>query len=380
MKKIVIASDSFKGSLSSAEVAEAAAIGIRMNHPSCEIIGLSIGDGGEGTCEAIARTMPCKWTETEVSDPLGRNHTARYALCESSEGLTAVIELAQASGLTLLSAEELDPMNTSTYGTGQMIMDASARGCRRFMIGLGGSATNDGGTGLLEALGYRFIDDTGKPVRRCCGGKLCEIASIDATEVPLEILSSSFTIACDVDTPFYGPEGASRIFAPQKGASEQMVEVLEEGMQSFAEVIRRKYGINLSLVKGSGAAGGTAGALHAILGAGLCKGADLVLDAVRFEETIEGADLIITGEGRIDSQTFRGKLPSIVLRRAAAKGIPVIAIGGIVDLDNKAIQESGFAKVVAIQPRPKCTKELSEAMTPTTTARNIIRTISSLVK
>ncbi|MBO5814482.1 MAG: glycerate kinase [Bacteroidales bacterium] len=375
MKKIVIASDSFKGSLSSAEVAEAAADGIRSIYPACEIISLVLGDGGEGTCNAIADTMTCEWVSISAKDPIGRDCNVRYALHTDSEGLTAIIEMAQASGITLLASEELDPLKTSTFGTGQMILDAFERGCRRFIIGLGGSATNDGGTGMLEALGFRFMDRTGRLISGCCGQKLHEITSIDTSMVAEELLSSSFTVVCDVETPFYGKQGATRVFAPQKGASASDIENLESGMQSFASIVMSKYGIDLGKTEGSGAAGGTGGALYAFLNGKLRKGADLILDAVRFEEIIENADLVITGEGRIDSQTFRGKLPSRVLNRADRKGIPVLAIGGLIDLSDEAIGNSDFVSIFAIQPTPASPEELASAMNPSTTAENIRNTI-----
>lgn len=379
MKKIVIASDSFKGSLSSSCVAEAAAAGISKVYPECQIIKLATGDGGEGTCKAIASSLPCEWIQIQVCDPIGRRCKAEYAICRTGNDLVAVIEMAQASGLILLDDKERDPMLTSTYGTGEMISDASRRGCRKFIIGLGGSATNDGGTGMLEALGFRFMDKDGNTVVKCCGKKLAEIAEIDTSDVPDEILSSLFTVACDVDTPFYGTEGATRIFAPQKGASAENVEIVELGMRSFAAIIRKQYGIDLCRVKGSGAAGGTGGALYAFMNAQLCKGADLVLDAARFDEIIEDADLVITGEGKIDSQTFYGKLPSVVLRRASAKGIPVIAIGGIVDLESDEILKSGFLSVLPIQPLPIAPEETAAAMQPEATAYNITRTLISVL-
>ena len=334
-----------------------------------------MGDGGEGTCEAIARTQSCEWIDIKVNNPLGRPRSAKYALYEDKDDLTAIIEMAQASGLTLLSPEELNPLKTSTFGTGQMIMDAFSRGCRKFIIGLGGSATNDGGTGMLEALGFRFMNDTGRPLSGCCGQKLIEIANIDTSEVAAELIDSSFTAACDVDTVFYGESGATKVFAPQKGASDSDIEILEKGMRSLASIIMRDHGINLGKVKGSGAAGGTAGALHTFLNSKLSKGADLVLDAVRFDEIIEDADLIITGEGRIDNQTFYGKLPSRVLKRAAAKDIPVLAIAGVVDLSQEAICDSGFVSILPIQPRPTNAEELTAAMTPSTAYENISNTI-----
>lgn len=379
MKKIIIASDSFKGSLSSAEVGKAVSAGIHMIYPECETRIVETGDGGEGTCQAIASILPCEWITLDVNDPLGRIRKTGYAICRDDAGSVAVIEMAQASGLPLLVPDERDPMKTSTYGTGEMIRDAAGRGCRRFIIGLGGSATNDGGTGMLEALGFRFIDRNGDTVSRCCGEKLAEIASVDGTGVPEEILKSAFTAACDVDTPFYGKNGATRIFAPQKGGSGSTIERLETGMQSFAEIIRRKYGTDIKEISGSGAAGGTAGALYAFLGASLCKGADLVLDVVGFDRIIEGADLVITGEGRIDKQTFHGKLPYSVLTRASSKGVPVLAIGGMVDLNEDEISSSRFLSIIPIQPHPGTQEELYAAMKPDTASANITRTISCVL-
>ena len=378
MKKIVIASDSFKGSLSSAEVAKAAAAGIHDIFPNLEVICLPLGDGGEGTCEAIAETLSCDWIEVQTTDPIGRPIKAKYAISHEKEP-AAIIELAQASGLTLLSDSERDPMKTSTYGTGSLIMDAIEKGCRKFIIGLGGSATNDGGTGMLEALGFRFIDESGTPVTGCCGEKLSKISDIDSSHVPQTVLSSSFTVACDVDTPFIGPSGATWTFAPQKGADSTSLEILEEGMTSLARTISRKYSIDLGQIKGTGAAGGVGGAFLALLDGKLCKGSDLVLDAAGFDEMIETAGMVITGEGKIDSQSFCGKLPSAVLRRASAKRIPVAAIGGIVDLNDTQIRNSGFHCILPIQPRPTDQSSLAAAMEPDNTFRNIRKTIAGIV-
>ena len=377
MTKIVVASDSFKGSLSSAETAQAISAGINDAYPGCSVRSLFLGDGGEGTAESIAAILGGRWTTIEVNDPVGRRIKARYAICE--EDMTAIIDLAEASGLTLIEENARNPLHTSTYGTGEMIMDAVRRGCRHVIIGLGGSATNDGGTGMLEALGFRFLDADGKTIERCCGNNLCDIVSIDTSDVPDELLASSFTAACDVGTVFCGEEGATRVFAPQKGAGENEIELLEKGMVSLCEVIRRQTGKDLSGTEGSGAAGGAGGALYAFLGARLTSGADLVLDCAGFEEAIKDADLIITGEGKIDSQTFRGKLPAAILKRAVAANIPVAAIGGIVDLDVKDISSSGFLDILPIQPVPAGPEELARAMRPAAATANIRRTIRELL-
>ena len=373
MTKIVVASDSFKGSLSSAETAQAISAGIKDVYPDCSVRSLILGDGGEGTAESIALILGGRWITVEANDPVGRRIKARYAICK--ESMTAIIDLAEASGLTLIENKFRNPLHTSTYGTGEMIMDAVRKGCRHFIIGLGGSATNDGGTGMLEALGFRFLDAEGKTIERCCGNNLCDIVSIDTSDVPDELLASSFTAACDVGTVFCGEEGATRVFAPQKGAGENEIELLEKGMVSLCEVIRRQTGKDLSVTEGSGAAGGAGGALYAFLGARLSSGADLVLDCSGFEDAIKDADLVITGEGKIDSQTFRGKLPAAILKRATAENVPVVAIGGMVDLDEKDISFSGFLDILPIQPVPEGPEELARAMDPVVATANIRRTI-----
>lgn len=375
MHKIVIASDSFKGSLTSLQVAEAVTEGIREIYPDCNILPVILGDGGEGTADSIAENISGEWVSVPVLDPLGRTITARYLIFNRSDVKTAVIELAQASGLTLVKDWERDPMLTSTFGTGQMICDAILKGCRHILLCLGGSATNDAGTGLLEALGFRFLDSEGKGIKGCCGCKLSRIASIDASSVPLEISSSTFTLACDVDTVFCGDNGATRVFAAQKGADADAIRILEDGMQSLSGLIREQFGTDLSLIEGSGAAGGVAGLLHLLLDASLINGADLILDASGFEEKIRNADLIITGEGKIDSQTFMGKLPSAILERSQKTDIPVICICGISEIGSQMASQSGFSMILPIQPYPQTKEELQVAMTSSVASANIRHTI-----
>ncbi len=359
IRKIVVAADSFKGCLSSMEVASAVEAGVRRVLPGCEVRKVDVADGGEGTVDAVVGAMCGRKVAVGVHDPLGRAIEAAYGLVETravmeptdgmavtesadgtvetmvvteaeSVGVTAVIEMAAASGLTLLKAEERNPMVTSTYGTGELILDALGRGCRRFLVGIGGSATNDAGTGMLAALGFRFLDGDGRAVRGC-GETLREITEIDDSSVAEGVRESEFIVACDVDTPFCGPEGAAYVFGPQKGASHEDVRRLDDGMRSFARVIRAKYGTDVVPVKGAGAAGGLGGAFKVFLGAGLVRGVDMVLDAVGFDKLIEGADLVVTGEGRIDSQTVKGKVVTGVVERAKKAGVPVVAIGGSVE-------------------------------------------------
>ncbi len=376
-RKIVIASDSFKGSLTSLEVAEAAAEGVRRAYPSCRTVCLPIADGGEGMVMAMASSLNAEEVSVTVCGPIGRKVTAVYAMTPDG---TAVMEMAQASGLTLLSKEERDPLLTSTYGTGEMIMDALKRGCRRFVIGIGGSATNDGGTGMLEALGFGFIGKDGNMLKGLCGGMLEEISGIDVSSVSCDVLEAEFIIACDVDTPFCGPEGAAEVFAPQKGADRKAVEKLEAGMKSLCRLISETKGIDLSTIPGSGAAGGLGGAFRAFLNARLEKGIDTVLEMNGFDSQIADADLIITGEGKIDGQTLHGKVVSGIAARAQRYGIPVIAIAGIAEVSDSQIKECGLTAVYQIAERPETESDLEYAMRPEVASRNISRTVSKVLE
>ena len=392
--KIVIASDSFKGSLSSIEVAESVEKGILDVLPSCNVVKVAVADGGEGTKEALCQTLGGKTVEIPVEDPIGRTINASYVILE--DGITAVLEMSSASGLTLLMPSERNPMRTSTYGTGQLIADALGRGCRRFLTGIGGSATNDGGMGMLEALGYRFLDDDGNELSGI-GASLSKVCRIDDSRVLQAVRESEFIVACDVDSPLYGPDGAAYVFAPQKGADPEMVRTLDDGLRHFAEVtamymnssengssanLDKKDGCllfngnviqDMSSIPGAGAAGGLGYAFVTYLGARLKRGVDMVLDAIGFDKMIEGADLVITGEGRIDAQTFTGKTPYGVLQRASRQDIPVMALAGLVDLDDS----SGFTAIRQITPPGM---RLSEAMLPAVASANLRRTISALLQ
>ena len=368
--KIVVASDSFKGSLSSREVAEAAVRGIRQILPICELVGVNVADGGEGTVDAVVEALGGEIVATVVSDPLGRPISARYGIV----GKMAIIEMAAASGLPLLR-EERNPWQTSTYGTGEMIMDAVKRGCRDFLVGVGGSATNDAGMGMLQALGFRFYDIDDQEIIDGCGGRLQDVARIDDTGVMDAVRQCRFTIACDVDTPFCGSEGAAYVFAPQKGADMEMVARLDSGMVSFAEVIEKTYGIDVTSMAGAGAAGGMGGGFYAFLNARLKRGVDMVLDAIDFDSIIRGADLVITGEGTIDYQTVKGKTAAGVLARAKAQDIPVVAIAGRVEMCN-SVAQMGFAGVYPIMENEM---PLAVAMQPDFAAANVEKTVKKIV-
>ncbi|HIS22298.1 MAG TPA: glycerate kinase [Candidatus Cryptobacteroides intestinipullorum] len=381
MKNIVVASDSFKGSLTSEEVAEAAAEGIRAVFPECNVTRICIADGGEGTTEALVRALGGESVQVDVHDPLMRPMKATYGITGhgrtlpdgSCAGRTAIMEMSAASGLPLLAPEERDPMKTTTFGTGEMIMDAYRRGCTRFLLGIGGSATNDAGTGMLSALGARFLDKDGN-ILEGTGENLARMTAVDMSGVPEGIIKAWFDVACDVDNPFCGPEGAAYIFAPQKGAGPDTVRLLDKGMESFAEMTRKVCGQDIRTMKGAGAAGGLGGALAAYLGARLVPGSEMILDAVGFDSLAAGADLVITGEGRIDRQTSMGKVPSAVLKRASALGIPVIAIAGCIGEDMETSQ--GFAAVFPVTPYGM---DKDEAMRPSTSSANVRRTVHQIM-
>ncbi len=374
MRKIVIASDSFKGSLTSLEVAEAAERGILRVFPQCSVRKVEVADGGEGTVNALVKSLGGTFRTVQVADPLGRPVKASYGMVVTGGIRTAVIEMAAASGLTLLLPEERNPLLASTYGTGELIVDAIGQGCRRFLVGIGGSATNDAGTGMLSALGVKFFDESGQ----CLDGSsvdLKRIVKIDTSSLIPEVQESEFIVACDVDTPFCGPQGAAHVFAPQKGADTRMVEILDEGMYAFAKVVAAYCGTDIIPIKGSGAAGGMGGAFKAFLGATLMEGIEMVLRALSFDSIISDADLIFTGEGCVDRQTAKGKTAAGVLRHAQHFGIPVIALGGSVRMCPE-LAKMGFAGIYPITDGPVT---LEQAMRKEYAADNVARTVEQLL-
>ena len=372
--KIVVASDSFKGSLTSLGVAEAAGKAIDEVCPECEVVKVDVADGGEGTMDALRGTLGGRKILIEVSDPLGRPVQASYVILD--DGVTAVLEMATASGLPLLTPAERNPLKTSTFGTGQLIADALNKGCRKFLVGIGGSATNDAGMGMLQALGVRFFDAEGNLLQGK-GESLELVQNIDRNSLCEGLTESEFIVACDVDAPLYGQKGAAYVFAPQKGADPDMVQQLDMGLKHFACKVL-SYNItsdDLSHVAGAGAAGGLGFGFIAFLNARLERGIEMVLDAIGFDSIIEKADLIITGEGRIDSQTLTGKTPFGVLQRAKKQDIPVVAIGGAVALDPQAALEAGFAGVYAVTPEGML---LETAMRPDVASENISNTVRNI--
>lgn len=366
--KIVVASDSFKGSLTSLQVADSVQEAVRQVCPSCNVVKVNVADGGEGTMDALQQTLGGTRQTISVSDPLGRRIEAGYVILEDRR--TAVIEMSAASGLPLLQPSERNPMKTSTYGTGEMICDALDKGCRKFLVGIGGSATNDAGMGVLAALGFRFKDSCGQ-ILPPAGGSLQKVASIETDAVHPALSETEFIVACDVKAPLYGPQGAAYVFAPQKGADARMVEELDAGLRHFAEVAADVCGMDSSGMQGAGAAGGLGYAFRQFLDARLERGVDMVLDAIDFDRIISGADLIITGEGKVDSQTLTGKTPFGVAQRAMRQGIPVVAIGGGVQISSEDAKKAGFSGVYQVTPAGM---PLDEAMRPETASKNVYDT------
>ena len=368
MKKIVLAIDSFKGCLSSKEIEQCIAEEIHRILPSCQTVCIPIADGGEGMLDTLIEATQGTFVSTQAHDPLMRIRPARYGILGDQR--TAIIEMAEINGLTTLSPIERNPMKTSTYGTGELIKDALEKGFRRFIIGIGGSATNDAGMGMIQALGAHLYDKQGNELGQ--GGKIMEqIAHINLNHLHPALKEATFIVACDVQNPFCGPQGAAYVFARQKGASEEQIRQLDEGMRHLALLIERDFSYNINKVKGAGAAGGLGGAFATFLQAHLQSGIDLLLDAVDFDRKITNADWIITGEGKADRQTAEGKVPAGVLKRAKKANIPVMLIAGKVE-DKACLKQMGFARIVKISPD---NLPLEEAMRPEVTRENIRRAI-----
>jgi len=364
--KILIASDAFKESLSAKGVSEALASGIRRVLPETEIRIIPMADGGEGTVESVIDATRGRWIALEVRDPLMRPVRSRYGI--TGDGLTAVIEMAAASGLELLDPAERNPWVTSSFGTGQLILDALERGCTRIIVGIGGSATNDGGMGMARALGVRFTGAGGTDLGEG-GGFLASLERIHLEGLHPGIGRTGILVACDVSNPLTGPEGASFTYAPQKGADAVMVSQLDSGMAHYARIIREQLGREVSVVPGAGAAGGLGAGLLAFLNATLVNGFSLVAETVALEEAIRDADLIITGEGRMDQQTMFGKTPFGVAQLAGKYGKPVIGVAGSVDEGANGLYRHGFNLILPIQEKPT---DLAYALEHT--GENLVRT------
>ncbi|MCI6211723.1 glycerate kinase [Bacteroides heparinolyticus] len=382
--KIIIALDSFKECLTSKEAGEAAAKGVRKIFPSCDVVQFPVADGGEGMLDALIVATGGKRIFLRAHNPMMEIHDTCYGI--SGDRQTAFIEMAAISGLPLIPKEKRNPMLTTSYGTGELICHALDLGCRNFIIGLGGSATNDAGLGMLQALGFRFLDKTGAdiihtiapnvPKRGMCGELLAEVASIDSSAAHPALKDTHFVAACDVKNPFIGPKGASFVFAPQKGADWEMVTKLDANMKKLAGVICQYTGKDISNIPGSGAAGGMGGGLQAFLNAELKSGIQLLLDFLHFAERIKGADLIITGEGKADRQTIMGKVPSGILQEAQKQQIPVILLAGKIE-DKEILNKAGFKEVLSINSPSISPKK---AMEPAYAKANIQRIVEEICR
>lgn len=351
--KIVAAPDKFKGSCTADRAAAAIARGWKAVFPGDEVVQIPVADGGEGTLEAMRAACGGRFIERRVKGPLGESICANWLLlCDG----TAVVEMARASGLALVAEPDRDVRRADTFGTGQLMMSALDCDCRRFIIGIGGSATNDGGLGFLRALGARFFGAGGELTQP---GRLHELERVDFSGLDGRLKDCVVTVACDVSNPLCGPQGASAVYGPQKGANAGDVEHMDRCLRRLAEVVARQTGRDMSGSPGAGAAGGLGWALLQCCGAAMQPGIDVVLDAAGFEAALEEAGLVITGEGSLDAQSAMGKAPAGIARRAAAAGVPVAAIAGTLGCGHEAVYDSGIACALGIAPGPM---SLADAM------------------
>lgn len=373
MKRIILAFDSFKGSIGSIDIARSAERAIYRELPECEILRFPIADGGEGTTDALCCNLETKQVTCRVHNPLMNPLEVSYSI--TAEGTTAILEMASASGLPLVPNEQRNPLYTTTYGTGEIVLDALKQGYRKFILGIGGSATNDAGIGMLHALGFRFLDESGNELQPI-GANLIHINRIDTSKADPALKESSFVIACDVHNPFYGKDGAAHVYARQKGASASEVLALDKGLKHYAEIIKKQTRQDIAHIPGSGAAGGMGGGLLPFLNAKLQSGIDTVLEILNFDEAVQSADLIFTGEGKLDYQTTMGKALGGILSVAKKHNVPVIALGGTVESTGE-LNRMGFTAVLSIQPSPV---SLEESMNCEFVTVNIERIVTQVIR
>ncbi|WP_026566808.1 glycerate kinase [Bacillus sp. UNC41MFS5] len=373
--KVVIAPDSFKGSISAGDICFAIKEGILRVFPDAEIKAVPLADGGEGTLENMIYSSNGTLMRIKVKGPMGKEVIAAYGIL--GDGETVVVEMAQASGLPLVEPEERNPYIATSFGTGQLIKHALDAGYRRFIIGLGGSATNDCGTGMLTALGLKLFDKNGNILTEG-GGFLSDLSFFDESGLDPRIVESNFTIASDVINKLCGKEGASVVFGPQKGASPEMVKHLDDALSHFADIVYKQKGVDIKRYPGGGAAGGMGAALIAFLGASVQSGVDVIMKEVDFDGQIIGADLIITGEGKLDAQTISGKVISGVSKIARKHQVPVIVICGGVEIEPTKFNELGILSAFSIVPGPCSLNESMKKSAAWITERTeaIIRIIS----
>ena len=352
--KIVIAPDSFKGSLTAVEIADAIGQGVKEIFPEAKIIKIPMADGGDGTVQCLVTATGGEILREKVTGPLGDEVLASYGILGGMK--TAVIEMAEASGLTLVPENKRNPLITTTYGTGQLIKAALDQGCKKMIIGIGGSATNDGGAGMVQALGVRLLDREGKEIG-FGGGELKKINRIDINNLDSRLPETEVLIASDVSNPLCGPRGAARIYGPQKGATPEIIEELDESLAHFAEVIKRDLNKDIKDIPGGGAAGGLGAGLMAFLDAELKPGIEIMIEIVKLEQAIKDTDLVITGEGKIDSQTIYGKAPIGVAKIAKKYNVPVIAVAAIISDDADIVYQHGIDNLIKVIEPPMSLSE-----------------------
>ena len=343
--KIIIAPDSFKESMTAKEACEAIEKGMKIALPNAEFIKVPMADGGEGTTQSLVDATEGKMYFVETTGPLGEKVKSKFGILGNGE--IAVLEMASTSGLELVPREKRNPMITTTYGTGELIKKAMDMGAKTILIGIGGSATNDGGAGMIQALGGKLLDENGKQIS-FGGGELSKIKKIDLSELDSRIKNIKFIAACDVQNPLTGETGAANVFGRQKGATEEMVKILDDNLKHYAELIRQDVKVDVENIPGAGAAGGLGAGLMAFLNAELRKGIDIVVEYSKLEEKIKGADFVITGEGSIDSQTRFGKTPYGVVSVAKKHGVPNITLAGNVSKDIEILYDYGFDAIFSI--------------------------------
>ena len=354
--KVVIAPQSFKGSISALDAAKAMEEGVRRVLPDVKTVLVPVADGGDGTLETLVEATNGEIRSATVTGPTGKPVKAEWGAL--GDGETAMIEMARTSGLALLSLDERDPLRATTYGLGEVIREALDAGFRSFIVGIGGSATNDAGAGMAQALGVRLLDEAGNDLPPG-GAALADLHRIDVSGLDDRAIEAQFSVACDVSNPLTGPEGASAVYGPQKGATPEIVAQLDAALKNFAGVVERDIGTSINDVPGSGAAGGLGGGMMAFLGGSLRAGVDIVLDQVGLDEKLAGADLVITGEGQTDFQTVYNKAPIGVAWRARERGIPVVAVSGSLGQGFKDVHVEGIDAVSSIVCAPMSLEEAS---------------------
>lgn len=372
--KVVVAIDSLKGSLSSIDAGKAIETGIKRVYQDANVVIRPLADGGEGTVEALVMGMNGNLETIEVTGPLGNKVNAQYGII--GETKTAIIEMASAAGITLVSPKQRNPLLTTTYGVGEIIKDAINKGCRRFIVGIGGSATNDGGIGMLQALGYDFLDANGNPVSYGANG-LSHLTTIDDQNVIKELKECEFKIACDVNNPLCGKLGASAVYGPQKGATPEMIEQMDRWLNDYAVLAKQKYEHADAFIPGTGAAGGLGFAFLTFTNAILQSGINIILEETKLVDYIKDANIVITGEGRLDFQTAMGKAPIGVAKLAKQFNKPVIAFAGSVSKDAVECNQNG---IDAFFPIIRGISTLEEAMVPVNASANLSDTVEQVFR